>query len=182
MQKLRTHIAKFFIVCLLWAGFGLYLVQPVKANSTEKVFSHWLNSVVQESDVPGLQKELDKLSDEGASLYTMIEYASRKLEQNPEDLRSVLQQKADFQKMYRMLLMGWNQFQNGMGMANVPPARTLKPATALQLDKYGTVVFPGMAASNAFAYPLPLDSISEDFSAAPIPVTPMEDSIAIGAP
>lgn len=182
MQKLRVHILKVIVVTLLWAGFGLYIAQPVKATDSSRAFSHWLDQVVEHSDDASLQQQLIEMNSSGSDVYQLMDYLSQHLQKNDIDADLPGNDDLAAKKLYNLLLIDWSHHQTGNGMAKVPPPSTLKTGLALQIEKYST--FPSatyiadtvLSPTEFFVDKLTVEE-TIDFS-----LTPMSEGIAIGAP
>lgn len=178
MQRLRTHISKVVITSLLWAGLGLYIVQPVKAADSSRTFAYWLDEVVEQSDDSLFQQELIRMNKSGSNAYQLMEYLSRHLQQ---DAGNPVNDEPAAKKLYNMLLVEWSHYQTGNGMSKVPPP-AIKSNMVLQVEKFSSAVSPGVFV-HAFSHPsylLENESTAEttiDYS-----LTPMSEGIAIGAP
>lgn len=135
MQRLRTHITKHFMIPLVILGLSLYVVRPAYAQANQS-FSFWLSSLVDDTQMPELQKEVDLLNLQapGTNIYELMLQVSEllsksDLEGTPSDSRQAPQ------KIYHVLLQQWNHFQSGKGMAATPPVEVLKPLLSPQVDK-----------------------------------------------
>lgn len=170
-------------ITLLWCGFSLYVVRPAEAKGSTKDFANWLTTVTKKSSTEDLQKQLEELKKSETDLNSYISQVSRIVSRNNEDFNLPVRKAAASNQIYQVLLLEWNQFQTGTGMANVPPPETVKSTSLLQIDKFGSVGFTAVSYKTPVQKNFYLASRSTFRSInTPESVTPMSEGIAIGAP
>ncbi|MGK7371044.1 MAG: hypothetical protein ACNS64_12590 [Candidatus Halalkalibacterium sp. M3_1C_030] len=182
MQKLRSHIAKTYIISLICAGICLYMARPANAQQSTKAFSSWLSSVVDQKDSTQLEEELEQLSKSGATVYRLMEHASLVMSKEGEKVDIPYASSEASNRIYQVLLQQWNHFNTGNGMANVPPPEIVKPFASISVEKSGKVFLDSISPSQigkAFISYMGLAEGPVHFSKS---FEPMITGIAIGAP
>lgn len=182
MRRIRSHIIKLFTISLLWAGLGLYVVQPAQAKRSARSFTSWFASVTHKADLADFADDLNRMKNSGMELSELIEHASYIVSNNNEDFDLPLKGASASHQIYQILLAQWSQYQTGAGMANVPPPDSVKSGFSIQVDKSGTPEYGNGApeASLHYAHPAPRHSAGYHFPGKS--PAPMATGIAIGAP
>ncbi len=182
MQKLRSHIAKSYIISVICVGICLYMARPANAQQSTRAFSNWLSTVVDQQDSMKLEEELQRLSKTGATVYKLMEHASQIMSNNDKEAGIPYTSNDASHQIYEVLLQQWNHFNTGNGMANMPPPEIIKPFASISVEKSGKIFFetasPGQFENITVSY--------SGFSPAPVHYSksfePMITGIAIGAP
>jgi len=182
MRRIRSHIIKLFTISLLWAGLGLYVVQPAQAKHSARSFSNWFTSVTQKADMVDFADDLNRMKDSGMRLSELIEHASYIVSKNNEDFNLPLKGASASHHIYQILLTQWNQYQTGNGMENMPPPETVKSGFNIQVDKSGALGYGGTAPASSMRYLHPVSWHSVEYHFSDKSLTPMATGIAIGAP
>lgn len=182
MQRLRTHIAKLFVISLIWFGFGFYIVQPAQAKSSARSFAYWFSHVAQQTDASEVTRELNRLKDSGVELNELIEQASEIISKNNEGFNLPLKGVSGSHQIYQILLAQWSSFQTGSGMANVPPPETVKSGINLHVDKFSSLGHGKTAGVVPLVFAKSEAAPAYDCACFARSVTPMATGIAIGAP
>lgn len=138
MQKLRSHIIRILAVSFIWAGFGLYITQPVQAKSSTQSFAYWFSQLAQQESSAEFAKELDSMKNAGVDLAELIGYASQIVSEHNEGFNIPLKGASGSHQIYQVLLAQWSQYQTGSGMAKVPPPDAVKSGMTLKIDKFGS--------------------------------------------
>lgn len=158
------------------------MVRPAQARQSTKAFSSWLSTVIDKTGSSHLQKELEQLRDSGADVYRLMDHASRVMSRGNKDFNFPLESADAYHQIYRVLLLQWNQFQTGSGMADMPPPEVLKPLVIPQIDKHGLSAQMNVPANVWYAvYAGQLQEIALILSL-DTSLTPLAGGIAIGAP
>ena len=182
MNRLRSHIIRLTTIFLIGLGFSLYLVQPSQAKQNSQSFASWFCKMTKSSDSAGLQKELASLHYSGDQLGNVIKEASQIVIRNNSDFEFSFSESITSDHLYQLLLIEWSQFQTENAMSSVPVQHITKLILPATLDKLG-----------ADGWDTPVNLASHfskgafDFTIKSVAVfcftlTPMVDSIAIGAP
>ena len=182
MQVLRSSISKLLVISTLLVGFGLYLAQPASAKEASKAVDNLLDEVAKNSQNISFQKELSNISSADFDEDELINKLSSLFAQHDLDKDILSDYGMESRHIYRLLLIEWNYLKEADGMAKAPLPEMIKPATAIQVDKFGTSGGGGTLASGSDCS-TEIKSISFLFeNYFDRSLTPMEDEIAIGAP
>ncbi|MDX1585639.1 MAG: hypothetical protein R3222_02805 [Balneolaceae bacterium] len=182
MQKLRSHIAKTYVISLICAGLCLYLARPANAQQSTRAFSSWLSTMVDQQDHSMLEEELEQLSESGATVYKLMEHASIVMSKNGEKVDLPYSSAEASHRIYQVLLQQWNHFNTGNGMANMPPPEISKQLASYSVEKSGKVSFESASVghvANSFISYSGLNQSPVHYSNS---FEPMITGIAIGAP
>jgi len=182
MQKLRSHIAKTYIISLICVGISLYMARPANAQQSTRAFSSWLSTMVSQQDSTQLEEELERLSESGATVYKLMEHASQVMSNNGQEVDFPYASTNASNHIYQVLLQQWNHFNTGNGMADVPPPEIIKPLASISVEKSGKVSFDSVSPGHIENTFVSYSGLSEG----PVHFTksfePMITGIAIGAP
>lgn len=182
MQKLRSHITKTYLISLICAGLCLYLARPANAQQSTRAFSSWLSTMVDQQDNSQLEQELQRMTKSGASIYKLMEHASKVMSENGREVDLPYSSAEASHHIYQVLLQQWNHFNTGNGMANMPPPEISKQLANYSVEKSGKVSFESASAGhieNTFISYSGLIQSPVHFSNS---FEPMITGIAIGAP
>lgn len=182
MQKLRTHIAKIYIISLICAGICLYMVRPANAQQSTRAFSSWLSAMIDQQDSTQLEEELERLSESGATVYKLMEHASLVMSKEGEKVDMPYASSEASNRIYQVLLQQWNHFNTGNGMANLPPPEIIKPLASISVEKSGKVSFDAAYPSEIEKTVTSYSGLSERPEHFSKSFEPMITGIAIGAP
>lgn len=182
MQKLRSHIAKSYLISLICAGLCLFMARPVNAQQSSTVFSSWLSTIVDHTDSSDLKQELETLSESGANVYKLMEHASIVMSNTGQKADLPLATSEASNHIYQVLLQQWNHFSTGKGMANIPPPEIIKSLITVSVEKCGKAFFditPSDRLGNTFSLYADMQNDLVHFYNS---FEPMITGIAINAP
>lgn len=138
--------------------------------------------MVDQQDSMQLEKELQRLSESGATVYKLMEHASQVMSNKDKEAGLPYASNDASHQIYEVLLQQWNHFNTGNGMANMPPPEIIKPLASISVEKSGKISFGTVS-------PVQIENTSISTSGyCPAPVhysksfEPMITGIAIGAP
>ncbi|MDX1671766.1 MAG: hypothetical protein R3211_05455 [Balneolaceae bacterium] len=180
---MRSHSARFIAVGVVWIGLILSMAQPLKAGNSSRAFVHWLSSYLADTDSQLAREHIIHLNDSNADLPELIAEASKIINDHNGEFNFPFEtEDPSTDQLIHLLVLGWNQFQDGnsMGKAvSVHPVKTIFAKTverdalhtpaAVDIDNSGEDLF--VCADNAGQ-----QGIADHI------LTPMVSGIAIGAP
>lgn len=182
MQLLRSHIIKWCFISLICTGFGLYMAKPVHAEDSAQAFSSWIGTVVDDASGSNLMQELNTLSESGADIYKLMQYASRHMSKADQQFDLPLSEDDATDHIMQVLLQQWNHFKTGNGMATVPPPEIVKAVAGISIDKYSAAGGHSYLTHSIYRS-FPTSSRSAHYVPGPYKsLDPMSVGIAIGAP
>lgn len=181
MNRLRLHIIRLVIILFVGVGFGFSILQPAQATDTSTAFADWLRTKAKSGDHIKLEKELNNLRKSERHLDKVIEEASQIIRQNNKAFEFSFLKSAASNQVYQLLLIEWNYFQTGNAMV------------AVSTPQFSKLLFSGkehvplqhvnsfVAGLTAFSQ-LAIGPLLNDYTGYTESLTPMANSIAIGAP
>lgn len=182
MQKLRSHIAKSYLISLICAGLCLYLARPANAQQSTRAFSSWLSTMVDQQDNSQLEEELERLSESGATVYKLMEHASQVMSKKGKEVDLPYSSAEASHHIYQVLLQQWNHFNTGNGMANVPPPEISKQLVSYSVEKSGKISFESASPGHKENFFISYSGINQSPVHYSNSFEPMITGIAIGAP
>lgn len=181
MNRFRLHIIRLVIILFVGVGFSFSLLQPVQAADTSTAFADWLRTKAKSGDHIKLEKELNNLRKSERHLDKVIEEASQIIRQNNKAFEFSFLKSVASNQVYQLLLIEWNHFQTGNAMAAVSTQQFSKSLFS------GKEHVPLLHATSFVAEPTAfyqsvIRQLLNDYSDYTKSLTPMANSIAIGAP
>ncbi|TYP92111.1 hypothetical protein LX73_2361 [Fodinibius salinus] len=181
MNRLRLHIIRLVIILFVGVGFGFSILQPAQAADTSTAFADWLRTKAKSGDNIKLEKELNNLRKSERHIDKVIEEASQIVRQNNKAFAFSFLRSAASDKVYQLLLIEWNYFQTGNGMSAVStspfPKSLFSGKEHLSLSHVDSFI-----ARRAVFFQPAVGSFINTYSDHEQSLTPMANSIAIGAP
>jgi hypothetical protein len=125
MKLFRSYISKLLIITLVCSGLMTAMVQPTEAARPANDFAYWLESVTKAMHAPEVEQALNELKQLNTDIDELIHKASQIVSRHNSEFNLPLGESS--KDVSTILLLEWNQYQNGNSMTAVPPAPTVKP-------------------------------------------------------
>jgi len=183
VKTLRSHTAKIILALFIWAGIGMYLVHPVQAKNSTKLFTSWLETVVKKEHGVDIRQQIYRLKESDGSLSALIEKASEMVSRNNDEFNLPLAgQSSDANDVYQMLLVEWNSYQTGNGMGKASGPETVKTNLHPPVDKFAYTAHWKSETTGSSITAAPAGGAMPDGTATSHLLEPLSGGMAIGAP
>lgn len=183
MRIFRSHIAKLFLSGLIWSGMGLYLARPVQAETASSDFTDWLETVVKKGETEVVYKQIYQLKQSERSLESLIHRASEIVSLYNDDFNLPIRDKdADSRQVYTLLVLEWNSYQTGSGMAKASIPGTIKLSLHPTVDKSAHSFSGEIQLHNKAVWSVVSDTAVTNGKLFTYHIEPLTDGISIGAP
>jgi len=149
MKKLRSHIIKALVLCLVWTGFGLHLTQPARARQSNKNFTQWLDKVIKKKKDQQVLRQLQKLKSFDGKLPFLIERASEIVRKYNDDFNLPLHKDHPTSgDVYHVLLVEWNLYQNGNNVDKATMNDSFKTNLKIPVHKLSPFDSPNVSSTS----------------------------------
>lgn len=146
MKKLRSHIIKAQVLCLIWTGFGLHLTQPARAKQSNKDFTQWLDKVIKKKKDQQVLKQVRELKTFDGKLPFLIERASEIVSKYNDDFNLPLHKDHPTSgDVYHVLLVEWNLYQNGNSVGKATMNDSFKTNLKVPVHKLSSFDSPNVS-------------------------------------
>ncbi len=166
---------------MLCVGLMLAIAKPVHATQSNAEFANWLQTLAKKTHAAQLEQQLHALKKSDSDINSLIEQASEIISQNNDDFN--LPEGTASDNLQQILLVEWNQYQNGSAMSAVPTHERVKPTFSLQPHQIaGLDGLPLLPFKNGSLGPSAKVIAPDALPGDAYLIAPLISGIAIGAP